>query len=63
MSSAKSFALDLSELQFVGNNLARPESVLTMKDGTLYVSDARGGVTRIDVMQNRLVVWERPVRA
>lgn len=22
-----------------------------------------GGVTRIDVMQNRLVVWERPVRA
>ncbi len=48
MSSAKSFALDLSELQFVGNNLARPESVLTMKDGTLYVSDARGGVTRID---------------
>ncbi len=48
MNAAKNFTLALSELQFVGSNLARPESVLTTKEGTLWVSDARGGVTRID---------------
>jgi len=30
-----------------GRDLARPECVLATRDGTLYVSDKRGGVTRI----------------
>jgi sugar lactone lactonase YvrE len=48
MSSIKDFRLDLSDLKFVGENLSRPESVIAEKDGTLWASDNRGGVTRID---------------
>lgn len=48
MSSIKDFTLDLAELQFVHEGLSRPESVLAEKDGTLWASDNRGGVTRID---------------
>lgn len=35
----------------VGCNLHRPECVLVGADGTLFVSDARGGVTRIDTAE------------
>ncbi|MCP4360917.1 MAG: SMP-30/gluconolactonase/LRE family protein [Chloroflexi bacterium] len=48
MSSVKDFTLELSQLQFVHSGLARPESVLAEKDGTLWTSDNRGSVTRID---------------
>lgn len=46
--SIKDFTLDLAELQFVGRDLHRPESVLAEKDGTLWMSDTRGLVTRMD---------------
>lgn len=48
MSSIKDFRLDLSELEFVHSGLSRPESILAERDGTLWTSDNRGGVTRID---------------
>ncbi|NKQ36342.1 MAG: SMP-30/gluconolactonase/LRE family protein [Chloroflexi bacterium] len=48
MSSLKDFTLNLSELQFVHEGLSRPESILAEKDGTLWASDNRGGITRID---------------
>ena len=41
-------AIDLSQLEFVGHDLHRPECVLCTHGGTVYVSDWRGGVTRID---------------
>ncbi len=41
------FSVSVSDLTFVGNDLARPECVLATKRGDLYVSDRRGGVTRI----------------
>jgi sugar lactone lactonase YvrE len=44
----KEFRLDLSELTYTGHDLVRPESILAKPDGTLWVSDGRGGVTRID---------------
>ncbi|HZU66602.1 MAG TPA: SMP-30/gluconolactonase/LRE family protein [Ktedonobacteraceae bacterium] len=43
----KAFRLELSDLTFTGHDLVRPESVLCQPDGTLWVSDGRGGVTRI----------------
>ena len=47
MSLAKDFTIALSDLNFVGENLSRPESVIACPDGTLFCSDNRGGVTRI----------------
>ena len=35
-------------ISFVGNNLVRPECVLTTRAGNVYTSDFRGGVTKID---------------
>ena len=46
--SIKQFTLDLSELQFVFHDLSRPESIIAEKNGVLWTSDNRGGVTRID---------------
>ncbi|MEZ5582372.1 MAG: hypothetical protein R3F37_06035 [Candidatus Competibacteraceae bacterium] len=37
-----------ADLQIVGRDLQQPESVIAEPDGTLWVSDKRGGVTRID---------------
>src|SRR6266581_8075938 len=44
----KEFELDLSELTYTDHDLVRPESILAKPNGTLWVSDGRGGVTRID---------------
>jgi len=44
----KEFRLALSDLTFTGHDLVRPESIIARPDGTLLVSDGRGGVTRID---------------
>ncbi|HEU5377072.1 MAG TPA: SMP-30/gluconolactonase/LRE family protein [Ktedonobacteraceae bacterium] len=44
----KEFHLELSDLTYTGHDLVRPESVLAQPDGTLWTSDGRGGVTRIN---------------
>jgi sugar lactone lactonase YvrE len=44
----KEFRLELSDLTYTGHDLVRPESVLAQPDGTLWTSDARGGVSRIN---------------
>src|SRR5437660_2405802 len=44
----KEFRLDLSDLTCTGHDLVRPESVLAQPNGTLWTSDGRGGVTRIN---------------
>ena len=49
----KDFRLDLSDLTYTGHDLVRPESVLAQPNGTLWVSDGRGGVTRIDPDDNQ----------
>lgn len=44
----KEFRLDLSDLTYTGHDLVRPESILAQPDGTLWTSDGRGGITRIN---------------
>ncbi len=41
------FTLDRSAITYIGVGLQRPECILAERDGTLWVADARGGVTRI----------------
>ena len=48
METINDFTLSLDELQFVGKDLSRPESVIAQKDGTLWISDTRGIATRMD---------------
>jgi gluconolactonase len=44
----KEFRLDLSDLSYTAHDLVRPESILAQPNGTLWTSDGRGGLTRID---------------
>ena len=44
----KDFKLNIKEdLSYIGDDLSRPECVLTQKDGTLLVSDNRHAITKI----------------
>ena len=42
------FKMDSGQLEFVGSELQRPECVLCTRDGSVYISDWRGGVTCIN---------------
>ena len=42
-----SFSLTVSDLQFVGRDLARPECVVATARGDVYVSDKRGGILQL----------------
>jgi sugar lactone lactonase YvrE len=42
-----SFKVAVSDLQFVGQDLARPECVVTTATGDLYASDRRGGIMHL----------------
>ena len=39
------FGVTVSELEFVGQDLARPECVVPTANGDVFVSDGRGGIT------------------
>jgi sugar lactone lactonase YvrE len=41
------FAVDKSIIQYIGEDLQRPECILAEPDGTLWSADARGGVMRL----------------
>ncbi|VTU21071.1 Gluconolactonase [Variovorax sp. RA8] len=41
------FSVERAQIGYVGRDLQRPECILAEPDGTLWVADARGGVTRI----------------
>ena len=41
------FHVDAADIEYIGQNLQRPESILAERDGTLWSADARGGVVRI----------------
>lgn len=43
-----SFTLSPADISYVGTNLSRPECILAQPDGTLWIADNRGGVTRMD---------------
>ena len=48
MSSVMNFTIDVADLKRVGTDFGRPESVLVTRDGTLWASDNRGGLTRME---------------
>ena len=39
--------VDLAELRFIGQDLARPECVVTTAGGDVFLSDRRGGIARL----------------
>lgn len=41
------WTVDRNAISYIGKDLHRPECILAERDGTLWCSDARGGVTRI----------------
>jgi sugar lactone lactonase YvrE len=41
------FEIDKSSIQYIGQDLQRPECILAEPDGTLWSADARGGVVQI----------------
>ena len=41
------FKVDIADIQYIGNDLQRPECILAEPDGTLWSADARGGVVKI----------------
>jgi SMP-30/Gluconolactonase/LRE-like region len=43
----KAFTIALSDLRFVGRDLARPECVVTTATGDVYLSDKRGGIVHL----------------
>jgi hypothetical protein len=40
------FEVAVSDLQFVGRDLARPECVVTTAQGDVFASDRRGGIMK-----------------
>jgi gluconolactonase len=44
----KGFRVDPADIVYVGENLNRPECILAQANGTLWTSDGRGGVCRIN---------------
>ena len=48
MSGIYSFRLQASDFHSVGRELSRPECIVAERDGTLWVSDNRAALMRID---------------
>lgn len=48
MNPIKDFSVDVSTIQYIGQDLRRPECILAQRDGSLLAADARGGVVHID---------------
>jgi gluconolactonase len=45
---SEQFSIPPDEIGFVGKDLSRPECIIAEPNGTLWISDNRGGVTRLD---------------
>jgi gluconolactonase len=43
----KNWHVDRSSIQFIGQDLQRPECILAEPDGTVWTADARGGVVKL----------------
>ena len=61
MSSIESFRLKPSDIRFVGANLSRPECILAEADGTLWISDDRAAVTRLDADGRQTLILDGKV--
>ena len=53
--------IGLDQLGFVGRDLKRPECVLCMPSGRLYVADRNGGILRIETDGSQsMLPWQQP---
>jgi gluconolactonase len=59
-SSIEPFSIHSEEVTFVGHNLSRPECIVAEPDGTLWISDDRGGVTRLDPSGTQRIIGHIP---
>ena len=53
------FEIDKTSLQYVGDDLQRPECILAERDGLLWAADARGGVVRIDTDGTQQIITQK----
>jgi gluconolactonase len=53
------FGIDKESLQYIGEDLQRPECILAERDGTLWAADARGGVMQIRPGGEQQIVTQR----
>src|SRR5208282_2984336 len=59
-SSVEHFSVRSEEVSFVGHDLSRPECIVAELDGTLWISDDRGGVTRLDPSGTQTIIGRIP---
>jgi len=52
------FQVDPADIQYIGQDLQRPECILAEPDGTLWSADARGGVVRISADGSQKIVTQ-----
>ncbi len=52
------FTVDPKEIQYVGQDLQRPECILAERDGTLWSADARGGVVKVEPNGSQKVITQ-----
>lgn len=55
----RDFVIGRDDLQYIGNDLQRPECILAESDGTLWSADARGGVVRIAPDGSQQIITEK----
>ncbi len=53
------FGIDKSAIQYIGQDLQRPECILAERDGTLWAADARGGVARISPDGSQQIITQK----
>ena len=53
------FGIDKESLQYVGNDLQRPECILAERNGSLWTADARGGVVRIQSNGEQQIIAQK----
>lgn len=53
------FVVNKKDIDFIGENLQRPECILAERDGTLWVADARGGVVKIGADRSQTLITQK----
>ena len=52
------FKVDSADIQYIGDDLQRPECILAEPDGTLWSADARGGVYKLSPAGSQNIITQ-----
>ncbi len=55
----KDFQINPEDIDYLGENLQRPECILAERNGTLWSADARGGVVKIDPNGSQTLITQQ----